>query len=82
MNGANEFIPTDKKFPGTKIAVYKVITGGYDNLKDPVYIDDEIDYYAFTDSESMQPGKAWKIISVPERLSGLSNTKKNRYMKA
>ncbi|MBQ6112253.1 MAG: DUF616 domain-containing protein [Synergistaceae bacterium] len=81
MNAANEFIPTDKKFPGTKIAVYKVITGGYDNLKDPVYIDDEIDYYAFTDSESMQPGKAWKIISVPERLSGLSNTKKNRYMK-
>lgn len=46
----NVFTATDKKFPDVKIAVYTVITGGYDKIKSPVYVDDELDYYAFTDS--------------------------------
>ena len=49
----NNFKATDKKFPGTKIAVYTAITGGYDNLKDPIYVDDELDYYAFVDDLSV-----------------------------
>ena len=49
----NEFEPTDKTFPDAKIAVYTVITGGYDNLKSPIYVDDALDYYVVTDTEKI-----------------------------
>ena len=83
MNAANEFTPTDKKFPGTKIAVYTVITGEYDTPADPVYADDEIDYYLIADSKVAENynGKVWKVIHAPLLQEGLSNAKRNRYMK-
>ena len=81
----NIFTPTQKKFPDAKIAVYTVITGGYDDLKDPVYIDDDIDYYVGTDSSAVIThrggGHTWRAIPVPARLDGLSNVKKQRYIK-
>ncbi len=50
LNKIDDFMPTQKVFPDIKIAVYTAITGGYDELRDPIYVDDNIDYYAFTDS--------------------------------
>lgn len=80
----NVFTPTDKTFPEVKIAVYTVITGGYDDPNLPVYIDDSIDYYLFTDSDNAS-SKNWpanfRVLTVPETLNGLSSVKKNRYMK-
>lgn len=49
----NDFTPTSKTFPDVKIAVYTSITGGYDDLRDPVYVDDELDYYVVTDNASV-----------------------------
>ena len=48
----NVFTPTEKIFPEAKIAVYTVITGSYDNIKQPIYADDTLDYYLITDSPS------------------------------
>ena len=48
--GFNIFQPTDKTFPNLRIAVYSVITGGYDNIKSPIYVDDDLDYYLITDA--------------------------------
>lgn len=45
-----------------KCALYTVITGGYDQLKDPEYIDPDWDYYCFTDDGSQLSSDVWKII--------------------
>ena len=50
----NVFTPTNKKFPNVKIAVYTIITGGYDDLREPFYVDDQLDYYVITDSHDTQ----------------------------
>ena len=57
----NNFVPTTRNFPETKIAVYTVITGGYDDFKQHIYVDDSMDYYAVTDAP---------IDSVIHRLGG------------
>ena len=79
----NVFQATDKVFPDTKIAVYTVITGGYDEPKLPIYIDDTLDYYLFTDSGKTQENlpENFRALPIPEKLNSLSNAKKNRYMK-
>lgn len=85
----NVFKPTDKVFPDTKIAVYSVITGGYDSLKGHIYVDDELDYYLVTDIPASKISAMAKIgtmdriniIPVPEHLEGLSSVKKQRYIK-
>lgn len=78
----NDFTPSDKKFPEARIAVYTVITGGYDALKDPVYIDDELDYYAVMDCQASQKESSiWKTLQLPPVPDGLNNVKKQRYIK-
>ena len=82
--GPNVFTPTEKVFPEAGIAVYYVITGGYDDFRLPFYIDDELDYYLFTDSEAasrIDMPANFRVLPVPERLRSLSNVKKQGYMK-
>ena len=80
----NVFTPTDKVFPDTKIAVYTVITGGYDNLRSPIYVDDTLDYYVVTDAEIASVntqkggGQCFKRLPIPAHIEGLSNVKKGR----
>ena len=80
----NIFTPTDKVFPDTKIAVYTVLTGGYDSLQNPIYVDDDIDYYAFTDSDELiaqSNDLAWNVIKLPSELDKYDNARKNRCLK-
>ena len=81
----NVFTPTDKVFPDVKIAVFTAITSGYDNsLPNPIYVDDSIDYYVFTDSDALiSKGNnvVWKVLKVPSALDNLDNARKNRYLK-
>ena len=82
MSDFNEFTPTDKKFPELKIAIYTSITGGYDNLKDPIYVDDDIDYYVFTDNKTQVDSTVWKHINAESYYPhGLSDKAKNRFVK-
>lgn len=41
-------------------AVYTVLTGNYDSLKEPEYINPEFDYICFTDNDSLTSG-VWSI---------------------
>ena len=67
----NVFTPAGKTFPDTKIAVYTCITGGYDEIKEPFYVDDSIDYYAVTDSvKHTGRGGGMDIYSSTGRTSG------------
>ncbi len=65
-----------------KIAVYTCITGGYDVVKEPLVIEDECDYYIFSDNERMckEPYRWIDVdLTVPDK--GMSNKDKNRYCK-
>ena len=70
---------TASPFKG-KGAVYTVITGGYDELKDPLHVDPDLDYFFFTDCPEKYTSKVWKIRELPS--NGLdSSLLKCRYAK-
>ena len=62
-----------------KKVVYTCISGQYDILTDPVFINKEFDYVCFTD----QPfySEVWQIRPIPEELNSLSQVKKQRIVK-
>lgn len=53
--------------------VYTVITGGYDVLREPEYVDKELDYICFTDNRELH-SDIWKI-RVIENAENLDNTR-------
>lgn len=48
-----------------KIVIYTALFGNYDDLLEPEYIDDNIDYICFTDNDKLT-SKVWKIVYVDE----------------
>ena len=62
-----------------KIAVYTCITGGYDKLEIPSFVDSRIDYFCFTDNEVHQDNDFWctKLLNFSE----FDNKDLNRYIK-
>lgn len=65
-----------------KIAIYTVNIGGYDNLIQPLIIEENIDYFIVSDKKPLHLG-VWKWIDASEFLLNqeLSNVKKARYIK-
>lgn len=65
-----------------KICVYTCITGSYDNLKEPIATEPNIDYVLFTDNISMfEREKIWRVKSIPEELSHLDKVRQQRLIK-
>ncbi len=65
-----------------KVAIYTCITGGYEELIQPNYIDDNADYYCITDSRPKELGIYKWIDSrdvIPEHIE--DNTRRNRFIK-
>ena len=48
-----------------KIVVYTAIFNNYDNLKDPLIVDNNVDYVCFTDCEDVV-SDIWKVIKIKE----------------
>lgn len=65
-----------------RIAVYTCITGNYDTIKEPLFINEKIDYYIVTDMD-VPEGSIWKKIDINqiEEIKDLSPADKNRYIK-
>ena len=63
-----------------KIVVYTVITNGYDNLLDPLKIEQGIDYICFTDSSNLK-SKYWQINPLPEWVKNVPKHKRQRMLK-
>lgn len=76
----NVFTPTNEKYTDLKIAVYTVSIGGYDVIKEPLYIDNKIDYYAFTDSP-ISNDSIWKRIDVGMVNKNMSSFDQSRFVK-
>lgn len=81
MNDYNVFQPTEKKYPDVKFVVYTVSTGRYDEIKEPIYTDEKIDYFIFTD-QAVPAGSIWKKVAIPDWLkSGMNSLAQARYLK-
>ena len=64
----------------SRIVCYTCITGGYDSLKQPQVVDEDVDYVCFTDNIPANAG-AWQTMPIPDELKFLSNVKQQRVVK-
>lgn len=82
---ASEWLKINNKYWNVKMSknkkvVYTCITGGYDGLIEPSYISDGFDYVCFTDNKALK-SDVWKIRPLPKETEGLSQVKKQRFVK-
>jgi len=65
-----------------RIAVYSCIVGQYDNIKEPIVKEENVDYYMFTD-QNIEKDSVWKKvdISIMEEFRGKSPFMINRIIK-
>ena len=73
---SNEIVEEKVK---NQIVVYTCISGSYDNLKEVIEPEKNIEYICFTDQ--LIESKTWKIKKIPEILNNLEQTKKARCLK-
>lgn len=62
-----------------KIVIYTCITGNYDEVVDPMYCSNNIEYILYTNNEKIKSNK-WKVKNI-ENDSNLNNILLNRYIK-
>ena len=80
MNRLNVFVPSEHVFENLRIAVYTVSTGKYDDIKNPIYIDKNIDYFIFTEQE-LGENLVWEKKEIPFELKKMSLLEQARYIK-
>ena len=54
-----------KQIRSNEIAIYTSLTNNYDNLYDPKYFNEKIDYYVFTDSNKIKSDK-WNVVYLDD----------------
>lgn len=62
-----------------KGVIYTAITGGYDDISEPEFIDDEFDYVLFTDNKNIK-SNVWKVVYLENEYK-LDNARLARYVK-
>lgn len=62
-----------------KVAIYSCITGGYDDVIEPIFKNDGFDFYIFSDKQIVS--NTWKYRSLPNEVRNLDNVLINRYVK-
>lgn len=50
-----------------KVAVYTCISGGYDNLNEPLFVSDKCDFYVITDN-NINTSSKWKKIEIEKEV--------------
>lgn len=63
-----------------KRVIYTCVTGGYEKIVDPTYIQTDFDYICFTDNME-QKTNVWQLKPIPQELSSLSKVKQQRIIK-
>lgn len=63
-----------------KRVIYTCITGNYDRIVDPTFIQPDFDYIYFTDNPN-QDSKVWQFRPIPDELNNLSKIKQQRAVK-
>ena len=77
----NKFTETKKTYDNIKIAIYTVSTGKYDDIKEPIYVDDNnIDYFVFTEQE-IKSTSVWNKLNIPTNIKEFPSLDQARYLK-
>ena len=63
-----------------KKVIYTCITGSYEKIIDPTYVQSDFDYICFTDNPN-QTSKVWKFREIPKELQKYSKVKQQRLIK-
>ena len=62
-----------------KLVIYTVLVGDYDEIRDPLVINDRFDYILFTDKLSPAQYNIWQKVEIP--ITGINNMLRSRYVK-
>ncbi len=78
----NEDVTYKKDIGDDKIVVYTCVVGEYDTIKEPLYINPNIDYIVVTDLD-VREDSAWRKIDIANLKlpSNMTASQKNRYVK-
>lgn len=78
---AEDFMINDYHNVGRGV-VYTAVFGGYDNIDEPMFVNPNLEYYAFTDCELPQDS-VWKKVDISKfkQLEGLDDYHKAKYIK-
>ena len=49
-------------------AIYTVITGNYDTIKQPLELTPGVDYYLFTNNPKIMDAGVWKVVQIPSEV--------------
>ena len=45
--------------------IYTIITGNYDNIKQPLVIEEGVEYVLFTNNPGIVEAGVWKVVQIP-----------------
>ena len=48
-----------------KIIIYTVITGNYDSIKQPLVVEEGVEYILFTNNREIREAGVWKVVQIP-----------------
>ena len=58
--------------------IYTVITGKYDSIKQPLVVEEGVEYYLFTNNPEIKDAGVWKVVQIPsEEWSGRTARENN-----
>lgn len=61
-----------------KIIIYTVITGNYDSIKQPLVVEEGVEYFLFTNNPGLLDAGVWKVVHIPsEQWQGRSERENN-----
>lgn len=61
-------------------AIYTVITGNYDTIKQPLELTPGADYFLFTNNPTIQDAGVWKVVHIPLLNIGSRSEKENNIL--
>ena len=58
--------------------IYTIITGNYDNIKQPLVVEEGVEYYLFTNTPEIKDAGVWKVVQIPsEQWQGMTERENN-----
>jgi hypothetical protein len=58
--------------------IYTVITGNYDTIKQPLVMEEGVEYVLFTNNPEIRDAGAWKVVQIPsEQWQGRTERENN-----
>lgn len=61
-------------------AIYTVITGNYDTIKQPLVLTPGADYFLFTNNPHIREAGVWKVVHIPSLSIGSRSEKENNIL--